>query len=73
MAKLLKGGIPVAITGTTSHPEFAPNLRGLTASLGASAAQGALSGKNTGDAGTVPAKQGADSVKNALGGLLRKH
>ena len=68
---VLKAGIPVAIGGTTSNPTFAPNLGGLTAGLGASAAQGLLQGKK----GTAnPSnKVVGDPVKNALGGLLGKH
>ncbi len=68
---LLKGGIPVAIGGTTSNPTFAPNLAGLTKGIGASAAQGLISGKGT--KGVLPGKAGSDSVSNALGGLLGKH
>lgn len=77
---LLKGGIPVAIGGTTSNPTFAPNLAGLTKGLGASAAQGLISGKSggllggkTGQGLTTPGKSTKDSVGNALGGLLGKH
>ena len=64
---LLKGGIPVVISGTTSHPVFAPNIRGLTTGIASSAAQQALGGKAAGK----PAS--SDAVKNALGGLLGKH
>ena len=65
---VLKRGIPVAIGGTTSNPTFAPNLSGLAAGVGASAAQQVLHGKGLPAAG----KQG-NSLKNALGGFLGKH
>ena len=44
---VLKNGIPVAIGGTTSNPTFAPNLSGLAAGVGASAAQQLLKGKTS--------------------------
>ena len=68
---VLKGGIPVAIGGTTSNPTFAPNLAGLTKGIGVNAAQGLLGGK----AGqrTAPGKNAKDPLGNALGGFLGKH
>ncbi len=65
---LLKSGIPVLIAGTTTHPTFAPNLRGLISGAGAGAAQQLLGGKTSGApaAGQTPAK----TLKNSLGGLL---
>ncbi len=67
---MLKGGIPVTIAGTTSHPVFTPNIRGLTAGIGAGAAQQVL-----GKQGGTPAagSQTGSSVKSARGGLLGKH
>ena len=67
-AGLLKGGIPVAIGGTTSSPTFTPDMRGLAGGIGASAAQGLIGGgaKRGKSAGT-PA---SDPLSNALGGLL---
>lgn len=64
---LLSRGIPVDIGGTTTHPTFAPNLAGLTKSLGVGAVQQVLTGKQ----GTSPAsKSQGNPLKNALGGLL---
>ena len=68
---LFKSGIPVTIAGTTSHPVFTPNIRGLTAGIGAGAAQQVLGGKAAG--APSPAAQPGTSVKSALGGLLGKH
>ena len=75
-AGLLKSGIPVAIGGTTSNPTFAPNLAGLTRGIGASAAQGLISGK--GAKGLLPGgkqtgQKPADQLGNALGGLFNRH
>ena len=67
----LKSGIPVAITGTTSHPTFTPDVSRLALSAGASAAQGFLQ-KKTG-AQNPSGKVVGDPLKNALGGLLGKH
>lgn len=64
---LLSRGIPVQIGGTTTHPTFAPNLAGLTKSIGVGAVQQVLTGKQ----GSAPAgKSQANPLKNALGGLL---
>ena len=75
---LLKAGIPVAIGGTTSNPTFAPNIAGLTKGLGASAAQGLISGKGgvkglPGGVKGLPTGKNGDAVGNALGGLLGRH
>ncbi len=77
---LLKAGIPVAIGGTTSNPTFAPNLAALTKGLGASAAQGLISGQTggllggkAGQGAAAPGKSAKDPLGNALGGLLGKH
>ncbi len=67
---ILKAGIPVAIGGTTSHPIFMPNVRGLATGIGASAAQNLLNRKSN----ASPAKGNAsDPLKSALGGLLGGH
>ena len=67
----LKNGIPVAIGGTTSNPTFAPNMRGLAASAGASAVSQLLGGKTA--KGAAPGKTPDTPLSNALGGLLGKH
>ncbi len=67
----LKGGIPVAIAGTTSNPTFTPDLRGLAGSIGAGAAQGLIRGK-TGQ-GSPDGKVVGSSVTNSLSGLFGKH
>ena len=67
----LKGGIPVAIGGTTSRPTFEPNMRGLATGIGASAAQGLLSQK-TGQK-SAAGKVVGDPLSKGLGGLLGKH
>jgi AsmA protein len=58
-------GIPFSITGTTSKPEFMPDVKGLATGLAGGALQGAFSGGKAG--GTK-----ADDAVNALGGLLGK-
>jgi len=65
----LKNGVPVAIGGTTSNPTFAPNLGGLMRGGAGSAAQGLLGGGNK----TSGKQQPANSLGNALGGLLNRH
>ena len=62
---LLSKGIPVQISGTSAHPVFTPNMRGLAGSLGAGAAQRVLKG-NTQQGQPSPANQ----LKKSLGGLL---
>jgi AsmA protein len=39
-----KGGIPFSIAGTTSKPEFVPDLKGMAGGLAGNAIQGVLSG-----------------------------
>jgi AsmA protein len=58
-------GIPFAIAGTTSKPEFIPDIKGLAGGLAGGALQGALGGGKLG--GTK-----ANDAVNALGGLLGK-
>ncbi len=60
-----KGGIPFAIAGTTSKPEFVPDVKGMATGLAGNALQGVLSG------GKVPGAK-AGSAVDALGGLLGK-
>ncbi len=60
----MKGGIPFSIAGTTSKPEFVPDLKGMAGGLAGSALQGVLNGK------TGAGKPG--SVTDALGGLFGK-
>ncbi len=65
---VLRGGIPVAIGGTTTNPTFVPNMAGVASSLGASVAERELGGKGT------RSKSGTqDQLTNALGGLLGGH
>ena len=67
----LKSGIPVAIRGTTANPTFTPELKGLTTSLAAGAAQGLLNNKIGGKTTAAPgSKVVGDPVSNALGGLF---
>jgi AsmA protein len=61
-----KGGIPFSIAGTTSKPEFVPDLKGMAGGLAGSALQGVLSG------GKVPGGKTGSAVQDALGGLLGK-
>ena len=58
-------GIPFSITGTTSKPEFMPDVKGLATGLAGGAIQGALSGGKVGGVKT-------NDAVNALGGLLGK-
>jgi AsmA protein len=58
-------GIPFAIAGTTSKPEFIPDIKGLAGGLAGGALQDALGGGKLG--GTK-----ANDAVNALGGLLGK-
>ena len=60
-----KGGIPFSIAGTTSKPEFVPDIKGIATGLAGNALQDVLSG---GKAGT--GKTG--SAIDALSGLLGK-
>ena len=59
-----KGGVPFSIAGTTSKPEFVPDMKAVAGGIAGSALQGALGGKATGN------KTG--DVVNSLGGLLGK-
>jgi AsmA protein len=61
-----KGGIPFSIAGTTSKPEFVPDLKGMAGGLAGSALQGVLSGGKVGGGKT------GSAVQDALGGLLGK-
>ena len=58
-------GIPFSITGTTSKPEFMPDIKGLAGGLTEGALQGALNGGKVGGVKT-------NDAVNALGGLLGK-
>ncbi len=60
-----KGGIPFSIAGTTSKPEFVPDIKGMASGVAGNALQGVLSG------GKVPGTK-AGSAVDALGGLLGK-
>ena len=60
-----KGGIPFSIAGTTSKPEFVPDMKGMATGLAGNALQGVMKG------GKLPAGQ-AGSAVDALGGLLGK-
>jgi AsmA protein len=60
---LFSHGIPVEITGTTSHPTITPNLGGLTKGIGAGALQQLAPGAST-------EKKSSNPLKNPLGGLL---
>jgi AsmA protein len=58
-------GIPFSIAGTTSKPEFVPDIKGLAGGLAGGALQGAMGSGKLG--GTK-----ANDAVNALGGLLGK-
>jgi AsmA protein len=58
-------GIPFSITGTTSKPEFVPDVKGLATGLAGGALNGALNGGKVGGVKT-------NDAVNALGGLLGK-
>ncbi len=60
-----KGGIPFSIAGTTSKPEFVPDLKGMAGGVAGSALQGVLSGGKAGGGK-------AGSAVDALGGLFGK-
>jgi AsmA protein len=61
-----KGGIPFSIGGTTSKPEFVPDVKGMATGLAGNALQGVLGGSKAGTGKT------GDAINNALGGLLGK-
>jgi hypothetical protein len=65
---IAKIGIPVAIGGTTSNPTFAPNLSRVASSIGASAGQNLIPGKNSKQNGAK-----SNSLGKTLGGLLNHH
>jgi AsmA protein len=59
-----KGGIPFSIAGTTSKPEFVPDVKGIAGNVAGSAVQGVLTNKaGAGNPG---------NVVNSLGGILGK-
>jgi AsmA protein len=58
-------GIPFSITGTTSKPEFVPDVKGLATGLAGGALNDALNGGKVGGVKT-------NDAVNALGGLLGK-
>jgi AsmA protein len=58
-------GIPFSITGTTSKPEFVPDVKGIATGLAGGALNGALNGGKVGGVKT-------NDAVNALGGLLGK-
>lgn len=60
-----KEGIPFSIAGTTSKPEFVPDVKGMATGLAGNALQGVVKG------GKLPAGQTGNAV-DALGGLLGK-
>lgn len=60
-----KGGIPFSIAGTTSKPEFIPDLKGMAGGAAGTALQGVLSGGKAGGGK-------AGSAVDALGGLFGK-
>ena len=60
-----KGGIPFSIAGTTSKPEFVPDVKGMATGMAGNALQGVLNG------GKAPGAK-AGSAMDALGGLLGK-
>lgn len=60
-----KSGVPFMIKGTTSHPQFVPDVSGM--------AKGFLSGTaGSGASGATDAKGAASSAASALGGLFGK-
>ena len=60
-----KGGIPFSIAGTTSKPEFVPDIKGIASGIAGNAVQGVLNG------GKLPGGK-AGSAVDALGGLFGK-
>jgi len=60
-----KGGIPFSIAGTTSKPEFIPDLKGMAGGAAGNAIQGVLSG------GKVSGGKAGSAVES-LGGLFGK-
>jgi AsmA protein len=60
-----KGGIPFSIAGTTSKPEFVPDVKGMATGMAGSALQGVLSGNK-------PGTNKPGNVVDSLGGFLGK-
>lgn len=60
-----KGGIPFTIAGTTSKPEFVPDIKGMAGGLAGNALQGVMSGGKVGGGK-------AGTAVDALGGLFGK-
>jgi AsmA protein len=60
-----KGGIPFSIAGTTSKPEFVPDVKGMATGMPGSALQGVLSGNK-------PGTNKPGNVVDSLGGFLGK-
>src|SRR5579883_433795 len=60
-------GIPFSIAGTTSKPEFVPDIKGLATGLAGGALQGVLGG---GKLGAGKSNDAAGAAMEALGGLL---
>ncbi len=60
-------GIPFSIAGTTSKPEFVPDIKGLATGLAGGALQGVLGG---GKLGAGKSNDAAGAAMDALGGLL---
>lgn len=66
-AEVLRNGVPVVITGTTSHPAFTVNTSRLATSAGRNAVENLLNRRsNQSPQKNAPGK----SLRNALGGLL---
>jgi AsmA protein len=61
-----KGGIPFSIGGTTSKPEFVPDVKEMVGGLAGGALQEVLGGSKAGTG------KSGDAINNALGGLLGK-
>jgi AsmA protein len=60
-----KGGVPFSIAGTTSKPEFVPDVKGMATGMAGSALQGVLSGNK-------PGTNKPGNVVDTLGGFLGK-
>jgi len=60
-----KGGVPFSISGTTSRPEFVPDMKAVAGGIAGSALQEAMSG------GKASGGKTGDLV-NSLGGFLGK-
>jgi AsmA protein len=60
-----KGGVPFSIAGTTSKPEFVPDVKGMATGMAGSTLQGVLSGNK-------PGTNKPGNVVDTLGGFLGK-